>query len=418
MGSAVAGAVWRWLVYGDWLAQAVLCVAVGLLLRDLLAAWYRLGHEQTAQCFAPISILKPVHGLEPAADRAFRSWCGLDYPGEWELIFVCEDEEQPLYGLMAALAGEFPRRVRLVLSGPNLDAGVNGKSHNLAAAARVARHGLLLISDSDTLADAQVLRRFTALLDERTGAVSATPRVVLAEGLPARLEQLLVNHLLAPFEFALARLRGAHGLWGTLLLVRRRCVASAGGFTTLGRVLCEDVALERAVRRQGWRCAVVRRPVDVMAAPLGWRELLRHWHRWLVGLRRMKPREYGCMALILLGWLPPFAALCSLCSRPPATNQRLIALALFAAAAVASPLITAAAGIGNRDSAVAAPLLPLAFAVLFAAYLWSMFSPTVVWRRRRLRVGSGGRIETDSASADAVPGQPAVTASVAKHVRR
>jgi hypothetical protein len=65
-----AAAAWHWLVYGDWLAQAVLCVAAGLLLRDLLAVWHRLRHEPVAACFPPISILKPVHGREPAAARA------------------------------------------------------------------------------------------------------------------------------------------------------------------------------------------------------------------------------------------------------------------------------------------------------------------------------------------------------------
>ncbi len=412
------GAVWRWLVFGDWLAQAVLCVAAGLLLRDLLAAWYRLGREPEAASFPPISILKPVHGWEPAAEPAFRSWCTLDYAGEWELIFVCEDATQPLYPLMAALAEESAPRVRLVLSGPNFDRRVNGKSHNLAAAARSARYNWLLIADSDTLAEPAVLRRFAAALDERSGAVSATPRVALAHGLPARLEQALVNHVLAPFEYARARLRGAQGLWGTLLLVRRECVDAAGGFGALGRVLCEDVALERAVRPQGRSCGLLRRPVDVMAPPLGWGDLLRHWHRWLVGLRRMKPLEYGCMALILLAWLLPIAALCTLIARPAATDQRLLALALFAAVAVASPIITAVAGIGTIDSALAAPLLPLAVAVLTAAFLWSLASTTVLWRGRRRRVRRGGWIETADGIEDLAPARPASGPPAATRGRR
>lgn len=416
--ATAAAAAWHWLVYGDWLAQAVLCMVIGVLLRDLLAVWYRLGREGDARSFPPVSILKPVHGDEPAAERAFRSWCWLDYPGAWELIFTCEDAVQPLYPLMAALAAEFPDRVRLVVSGPNSDPGVNGKSHNLAVAAAVARHDWLLISDSDTLADPDVLRRFAAALGEQIGAVSATPRVALAVGLPARLEQLLVNQLLAPFEYARAWLRGAHGLWGTLLLVRRQCVESAGGFAALGGMLCEDVAIERAVRRQGRRCALLRRPVDVAAAPLGWRDLLRHWHRWLVGLRRMKPLEHACMALILMGWLLPVAALGSLLARPAAAHQRLTALALFAAVAVASPLITASAGVATRDSARAAPLLPLAFGVLLAAFLWSLASTTVLWRGRRLRVRKGGRIEAIGAAPIVTPAHPAGTWPAPTHRRR
>ncbi len=393
MGEA-AGSALHWLVHGDALAQAVLCVAIGLVLRDLLAIRFRYGAEPLATLFPPISILKPVHGTEPQAEAAFRSWCMLEYPAGWELIFAFEDAAEPLYSLAVALASEFAGQVRCVLSGPNPDPGVNGKSHNLAAAAADALHDWLLISDSDTLADRDTLRRFAAAIDERTGAVSATPQIVFAAGLPARLEQVLVNNVLAPFEYASAQLRGAHGLWGTLMLVRRECVDAAGGFAALGRFLTEDIALERALRRQGWRCALLRRPVDVLAAPLSWAELLRHWQRWLVGLRRMKPAEYACMALILLGWLLPLAALASLPLQRDAMHERARALTVFGLAAAASPLLTGRAGIGTRARASGYVLLPLSMSALLAAYCWSLCSTTVVWRGRRLRIARDGRIVT------------------------
>jgi len=387
----------RWVVYGDALAQAVLCVALLGLLRDALAVRYRRGPEGAAGVFPAVSILKPVHGGEPLAEAAFRAYCLLDYPAPYEVIFALEDEAQPLYPLVQALAAEFPARVRCVLSGPPRDAGVNGKSHNLAAAARLATYDWLLISDSDTLPDAFVLRRFAAALaDARVAAVSATPRVSAARGLPARLERLLVNAVLAPFEYAAAALHAPHGLWGTLLLVRRDAVVAAGGFVALGRHLAEDIALEKALRQRGLRTAHVCRPIDVACADLTLGDLLRHWQRWLVGLRTMKPLTYACMALILLGWLLPVAALASLWLLPGATGERGVALAVFTGASATSLFVVGRAAIGVREPPTSYLLLPAAIVVLLAAFVLSACDRRVEWRGRRLRVGRDGRICADA----------------------
>lgn len=394
---AIGGAL-HWVVYGDALAQAVLCVALLSTLRDGLAVRYRRGREAIAVTFPPLSILKPLHGAEPAAEAAFRAYCTLDYPAPYEVIFALEAAAQPLYPLARALADEHPERVRCVLSGPPADAGVNGKSHNLAAAARLAAYDWLLISDSDTLPDPFVLRRLAgALADGRVVAVSATPRVTLTRGLSARLERLLFNAVLAPFEYAAAQAHAPHGLWGTLLLVRRDAVEAAGGFIALGRFLAEDIALEQALRRRGLRTAHVRRSIDVACAELTLGGLLRHWQRWLVGLRTMKPLTYACLALILLGWLLPVAALVSLWLLPGATAERGVALAVFALAGVTSLFVIGRAAIGVREPAPSYLLLPAAIAVLLVALALSLGASHVVWRGRRLRIGRGGRIEAEAA---------------------
>lgn len=396
-----------WIVNGDPPAQALICVALLIVVRDVLALRFRLGRDSEPAVFPPVSILKPVHGDEPLAEQAFRSYCLLDYPVLYQVIFAFEDDCQPLLPLARSLAVEFPDRVRCLLSGPPLDASVNGKSHNLAAAGAAARYDLLLISDSDTIADPGTLRRLVApLADGRVGAVAATPRVVMAAGVPGRLERLLVNGVLAPFEYAAAQARGPHGLWGTLLLVRRGCIEAAGGFLSLGRYLAEDVALEESLRRQGFRGALVRRPVDVICAELDLRQLLRHWHRWLVGLRRMRPATYACMGLILLAYLLPVVVFASLWLLPGAFTERIIALCIFAGAVAISLFATGRAGIGVREPLSSYLLLPLALAALLAAFCWSLVDNSVIWRGRRLAIGRYGRIDSQPSEVGNRAGAP------------
>ncbi|MHB8574492.1 MAG: glycosyltransferase [Dehalococcoidia bacterium] len=392
MSEAVESLV-HWVVYGDPVAQALLCVTLLVVVRDALAIGYRCGRDAPARDFPPVSILKPLHGDEPDAETALRSFCLLTYPAPYEVIFVLEDEGQPLHRLAQALSQEFPDRVTCLLSGPATDHLVNGKSHNLAAAAAVAKFALLLISDSDTVADPLLLQRLVVpLRDGRVAAVAAIPRVTVACSAPARIERLLVNAVLGPFQYASAQVRGASGLWGTLLLVRRPAIDGAGGFRELGRYLTEDIALEDGLRRQELRGALVRVPVNVLCGQMNWRQLLRHWHRWLVGLRRMRPFNHACMGLILLAYLMPLGALIAFVVSRGATDTRLTALALFVLAQLLSLFILGRAGIGIREPTGSYALLPIAIAVLLYAYAWSFIDTTVTWRGRRLRIGRDGRI--------------------------
>ncbi len=354
----------------------------------------RLGRSPEATAFPPISVLKPVHGAEPEADAEFRSYCTQLFPSRYEVLFSFEDAAQPLLPVAKTLADEFPAVVRCLLSGPVLDPLVNGKSHNLATGAATARYEWLLVSARDTVADAATLRRLVApLADPRVRAIAATPRVMRAHGLPARLERLLVNVLMAGFEYAAAQVRGAYGVWDTLLLVHREGVAAAGGYAGRGPHLAEDIALEEALHRQGYGGALVRRPVDVQCAKMTVGQRLQHWHRWLVRLRAIKAGGWTSMGIILLACLLPVAALASLALLPGAAVERLLAIAILAAAGALSMFITCRAGIGVREPAGSYLLLTAAITVVLAAFCRSAIDRTVVWRGRRLRVGKGRRLQ-------------------------
>src|SRR5947209_10990280 len=55
----------------------------------------------------PVSILKPVRGLEPHAERSFPSFCVQDYP-EYELLFGVAAPADPAADLVRALAKRCP----------------------------------------------------------------------------------------------------------------------------------------------------------------------------------------------------------------------------------------------------------------------------------------------------------------------
>src|SRR5258707_12438619 len=62
----------------------------------------------------PVSILKPLRGVDPAMYESFRSHCLQDYP-EYEIIFGVAEADDPAVQAVDRLAKEFPAcGIRLV----------------------------------------------------------------------------------------------------------------------------------------------------------------------------------------------------------------------------------------------------------------------------------------------------------------
>ena len=109
----------------------------------------------------PVSILKPVRGLDPEMYESFASHCRQDYPGEYEILFAAGSADDPAIEAIERLRREFPeRRIQLVLCPETL--GTNGKVSSLVQALPHARFDHILISDSDILVSPWYLRRIMA----------------------------------------------------------------------------------------------------------------------------------------------------------------------------------------------------------------------------------------------------------------
>src|SRR5580658_8152823 len=97
----------------------------------LLVLWsgrsfVRANREPVPDFHPPVSILKPVKGLDPEMYESFASHCRQDYPGDYEIIFAAGSPDDPAIAAIERLQREFPERsIRLVLCPETL--GTNGK---------------------------------------------------------------------------------------------------------------------------------------------------------------------------------------------------------------------------------------------------------------------------------------------------
>src|SRR5215469_4136087 len=157
-----------------------------------IAAWRFFRRVRTAvlpDYSPPVSLLKPVHGVDFGSYENFSSFCRQDYP-DYEILFAVNDETDSAVPLIRRIIAEHPeRRIRLVSGAEQL--GANRKVNNLIAMARAAEHEILVLTDGDIRVDVNYLREVIApFADRSTGAVTSFYRAIAERNLGAELEAI------------------------------------------------------------------------------------------------------------------------------------------------------------------------------------------------------------------------------------
>src|SRR5262249_43149493 len=133
--------------------------------------FFRAERPMTDDWTPPVSVLKPVRGLDRASYENFATFCRQDYP-VYEVVFAVSDESDPAAEVVRRLIASHPERsIRLLIGAPDL--GSSSKGNKLCRLAREARHDVLVISDSDIRVTPEYLKAVvTPFRDPRVGAVT------------------------------------------------------------------------------------------------------------------------------------------------------------------------------------------------------------------------------------------------------
>ncbi len=379
------------------LAQAVevvtaaLAVAgIGYFLAAFLAAQVFLFRRRTGvPGFAPgVTILKSLKGLDPGMMEAFRSHCRQSYAGEYELLFGVSSLADPAAAAVMQLQSEFPEReIRLIECPQRL--GANGKVSTLIQLVPHARHGFLLINDSDITVWPRYLERVMGCFAEGgVGLVTVLYRGRAHGTVPSRLEALGIATDFQPSVLLARWIEGGlrYGL-GSTLAVSREALERIGGLESLVDQLADDYELGARIFKAGLGVALSGEVVETSVPAYSWPGFFDHQLRWYRTVRDARPWGYaGLIFTHGLGW----ALLNVVASGLSPLSLWLLALSFFLRLGLA--MIVGASVLGDHEVLPNLWLLPLRDMVAMGLWAAGFAGNTIVWRGERFAV-KGGRLE-------------------------
>jgi len=327
----------------------------------------------------PVSILKPLKGVDADLESNLESFFDLDYP-DYEIVFGVQEPTDSALAVARRVAERHPRvPVRFVIGGP--DVGLNRKVNNLANILPRTRFEHLLISDSNVMVMPDMLSDMMARLSRPgVGLVTSFIRGTGGSGLGGALESLQLN------TFVMGGVAAVSGLGrvcavGKSMLLRRRDLERIGGFARLGRFLAEDQVCGEEIDALGLEVVVCPRPVDNVLGRLSVRSFAGRHLRWARIRRRIHPLAYA--GETLTNPVPPAVAL--LIVEPGVYSAAVAALTIAILSTVA---FESERALGVRRRALVYPPLEVLRGLTVGA-LWPVpfLSSSVAWRGTRYRVG-------------------------------
>jgi ceramide glucosyltransferase len=331
----------------------------------------------------PVSLLKPLCGVEPLTELALESFFLIDYP-VYQLVFGVQNPQDPVLDIVARLRARYPQRDVTVVVDPAVH-GTNRKISNLINMYPSAAYETLVMSDADIHVPPYFLHRVVAALGEKGVGLVTTVYTALP-GTP-HLATLMganqINYTFLPGAL-LARKLGRQDCLGVTMALTKTVLAEVGGLEAVSNHLADDQVLGRIVRAKGYQLTLAPVIPATTVPEKNFRALFRHELRWARTIRALVPVPYAASVLqISLFW----ALLAAIFSGFSHWTWGLFFFVLLTRY-IAARQIDAMLGLAKAGDAWLFLVRDFCSAIIFVV---SYAGDTVDWRGQTMRADSGKR---------------------------
>ena len=338
--------------------------------------------DAAAPSDAAVSLLKPLHGVEPRLAGNLATFLTVAHDGPVQMVCGVNEPQDGAVPAVRALIATHPNHDIALSTGPRARSA-NGKIGNLVAMLPLARHDILVLSDSDMVVERDYLANvLAALAQPGVGAVTCLYAGRGDAGFWSRLGAAGISYSGMPNMVVGLATGLAQPCMGSTIALRRATLEAIGGFERFADTLADDHAVGVAVAQLGLRVAVPPMLLVHAGAERSLGELWRHHLRWAVTIRGVAGAgHWGSLVTHAV----PLALIAAL-FQPLAGGLTLIA-------ALAMRIMLA--GVVDRiHGQRTAPIwmIPLADCLGFGIFCASLTARKIDWRGQRLTMAPDGRI--------------------------
>lgn len=226
----------------------VISLSFTVYLVQILALRKKLKESHSSDFNPPVSIIKPLKGLDDNLFDNLESFCKQDYP-VYEVILSLQDHNDPAYRVAEKIRKKYPDIVRIVVD--NSSRALNPKVKNMLSAYRESKYEYFLISDSNVYVDKDYLRKTVSAMDENTGLVTNLIVGVRGKSIGALLENLQLNSFILLSVCFLDKFLKMPCSIGKSMLMRKRDFEEIGGLNAVSNVLAEDYIIGKLIHEHG-----------------------------------------------------------------------------------------------------------------------------------------------------------------------
>ncbi len=336
-----------------------------------------------------VTILKPVHGMEPRLRENIESFFKQDYPA-FEIVFGARAADNPALRAVEEIRRQYPDvKCRVVLSGP--PPWPSAKAYSLEKMLAECSAEYVVITDSDVEVRPDFLRNvIPPLLNPKVGLVTCMYKGVSAGRLWSLLEALGMSVEMSSGVMVADMLEGMRFALGPGMATRRDVLETIGGFASTKDYYSDDFVLGNRVWAAGYQVVLSHHMVQHVLIPQSFLRTFGHQLRWHKSTRYSRPKGHLGTGLTFAA---PFGILGLISAA--ALGHPLFGWTLLALACTNRIVQAVAVGWGViRDRCVLRYcwLYPLRDLFGFATWVGSYTSRRFNWRGELYHFGEGGLI--------------------------
>lgn len=331
----------------------------------------------------PVSILKPLRGLDPEAYENYASFCRQDYP-EFELIFCVGDHDDPTVPLLELLIRNFPERRIRILYGSGREA-INDKVAKLVRLVNESLYEVVVINDSDVRVEPNYLRTVVApLRDPRVGGVTCFYVSTQDETLTQHLQSIGMYSDFYPGILVARQLDGIKFTLGPTIATTRAHLAAFGGYEMIENRPADDLLVGRLIAQKGYEVRLLSYAVRTVPDYDSPRALFVKRLRWMTVMRHMRP--WGHLGLLFTQGLP-WSLLVALTH--PSSSIGLAYLGMYGALRVAVTWLIGSKGLKQSGLWKKMPLIVVWDTTAFLIWILTFGRNSIRWRNVDYKIREG-----------------------------